>query len=362
MSPAHTSYSAINLFEQCPLRYRIERVDRRQAPDTSPLRVGTAVHAAIAAYIRHLQEEGLQTDITWAEEALTKADAALGREGRSLDAGEWEEVGKIFQTFIESHLFEPSQIAEVEKRESIPLDGLQFWAVIDLLEVEDGQPRIRDWKTGWRVPSQAEAEKDLQLRCYAWVVNRLYGYDEINCKLEYVRHGAVRTVQVGPEEITKTEKRILKAIQAIEAETDWAPTPGSHCSYCPWTGECPAGDNESADPEALAGRILVLEAQLREAQAKLKAYCNEHGPVVVGGEMFGYLPPKDGGWTVTDPREYAQVLQRHGLEPLDYFKVDSYKLKSIRTAKKWQHVLDDIKPLLEQDISTRFTHRKIEEE
>jgi len=360
MKLKHASYSALNLFEQCPRRYKIERVDKHKSPDSKPLRVGSAVHAGIAAYIRHLQAENLQTDITWSDWAIEAAAAVMKKEHRILDADEWEEVGAIFQTFISSHLFNPAQIAEVEKREEIPLGDLTFWAVIDLLEVEDGQARVRDWKTNWNVMSKAEVEKDFQLRCYAWAVHKLYGYDEVECTLEFVRHGAFRTAFIGPDEIVLTEARIKVAIESIEAETEWAPTPGSHCSYCPWSGECPVGGDESEDPEALAGLILVLETRIKEAQAKLKTYCNEHGPVMVGGEVFGYLPPKDGGWQVANKAAFADVLVSHGLPPWDYFNVSSTKLKSIRTAKKWAHVMADVEPLLEKDISTKFGHRKAE--
>jgi CRISPR/Cas system-associated exonuclease Cas4 (RecB family) len=354
----HASYSALKMYEDCPRRYKIERVDKRKGPDSKPLRMGSAVHAAIAAYIRHLQEDNLQTDITWTDAALVEADAAMSKEKRILDADEWEEVGNIFQAFVSSHMFDSACIAEVEKKEEIPLDGLTFYAVIDLLEVEDGQAKLWDWKSSWKVPSQAEVAKDFQLRVYAWAVHKLYDYDTVRCALDFVRHGAVREIVIGPEEIAATEKRILEDIEKIRAEKEWAPTPGSHCTYCPWSSECELADSEDEDPEALAGYILVLEAQLREAQAKLKAYCNEHGPVVVGGELFGYLPPKDGGWQVTDKPAFAAALDRHGLDPWDYFNVNSTKLKSIRTAKKWRHVLADVEPLLERDVSTEFKHRK----
>ncbi len=356
----HTSYSALSLYLQCPFRYAIERVENRKAPDSRPFRVGSAVHAGIAAYLRHLVEEGLQTDVTWGETALAEADAAMAREGRALQEDEREEVGEILAGFLSSHLFSPSQIAEIEKRDKIPLDGLQLWAVVDLLEVADGKPVITDWKSSWRVPSKAEAERDFQLRVYAWAVKQLYGFEEVTCRLDYVRHGVVREVEYGPEDISKTEKRILDTVEKIESEDEWRPTPGSHCAHCPWASECPTGE-ESEDPAELAGRILILEAQLREAQAKLKTWCNENGPVEVGGEVFGYLPPKDGGWTVTDKAAFAEILGSHGLDPWDYFSVSSQKLKSLRTAKKWAHVMADLEPLLTQDITVKFCHRKAEE-
>lgn len=349
----HASYSALNLYEQCPRRYKIERVEKRRAPDAKPLRVGSAVHAGIAAYIRHLQEDNLQTDITWADAALIEADAAMSEEGRKLTEDEWEEVGQIFQSFISSHMFDPSCIAEVEKREEIPLDGISFWAVIDLLEVEEDQAKLRDWKSSWKVPSQAEVDRDFQLRVYAWAVHKLYGYDEVRCDLEFVRHGAVRSVLIGPEEIEKTEKRILEGIEKIRAEKDWAPTPGSHCTYCPWSGECEAADSDGEDPEALAGRILVLEAQLKEAQGKLKEYCVENGPVVVGGEQFSYFDSH--GLRATDVIAISRFMEMRRLDPADYFSINNKKLQSLMRDKAFAA---EIKPYTEETISTSFRHKK----
>ncbi|MFA4972873.1 MAG: PD-(D/E)XK nuclease family protein [bacterium] len=347
----HASYSALNLYGQCPLRFKIERVEKRKAPDTPPLRIGSAVHAGIAAYIRHLQEDNLQTDITWSDEALEAAAAAMKAEKRTLSADEWEEVGQIFASFISSHMFDPSCIAEVEKREKIPLDGLAFWTVIDFLEVEDGQAKLRDWKSSWRVPSQAEVSKDFQLRVYAWAVNKLYGFDKVRCALDFVRHGAVREVMIGPEDIAATEKRILETIEAIEAETEWAPTPGSHCSYCPWASGCPAVEGD--DPEELAGLILVLEAQLREAQAKLKAYCVEHGPVVVGGERFSYFDSH--GLKATDVIAVSRFIEMRGLDPAAYFSINNKKLQPLLRDKVFAA---EIEPYTEETISTSFRHKK----
>ena len=349
----HASYSALNLFEQCPLRFKIERVEKRKAEPTAPLLIGSAVHAGIAAYVRHLQAENLQTDITWSGQALEAAAAAMKKEGRNLDADEWDEVGRIFQSFISSHMFDPSVIAEVEKMEKIPLNGLQFWAVIDLLEAEGGRAKLRDWKSSWKVPSQAEVDRDFQLRVYAWAVNKLYGFEEVECCLEFVRHGAVRSTVIGPEEIAATEERILGAIQAIEAETEWAPTPGSHCSYCPWAGECTAPESEAEEPEALAGRILVLEQQLREAQAKLKEYCNEHGPVVVGGERFSYYDSH--GLKATDVTAISRFMEMRGLNPADYFSINNKKLQPLMRDKVFAA---EIEPYTEETVSTSFRHKK----
>lgn len=354
MTLKHASYSALNTYEQCPRRYKIERVERRKAPDTKPLRVGSAVHAAIAAYIKHLAEAGLETDITWGDQAMDAAAAAMAKEKRTLDADEWEEVGQIFQTFISSHMFNPAQIAEVEKKEEIPLDGLTFWVVIDLLEVEDGQAKVRDWKSSWKVLSQAEADKDFQLRVYAWAMHKLYGYDEVRCDLGFVRHGAVRSVLIGPEDIAKTEKRILEGIGKIEAEKDWPATPGSHCTSCAWADECMAIEGEVVDdPEKLAAEILVLERQINDRKERLKIWCTENGPVVVGGETFSYFDSH--GLKATDVIAISRFMEIRRLNPADYFSINNKKLQPLLKDKVFA---EEIEPYTEETVSTSFRHKK----
>lgn len=352
------SYTALSLYEQCPHRYRIERVEGRKPAPTRPLLVGQAVHAAIAAYLRHLQAERLATDVTWADAALDEA----AREVAALDSDGWAEVGEVFRGFVLAYAFEPERIAEVEKREAIPLAGDEFWAVIDLLEITDGTPRLRDWKTNWNVPTPAETDRDFQLRCYAWAVHRLYGYEEVECVLEYVRHGVSRSVVVGPEEIERTEKRLLGIIEKLQTEQDWVPHPGHYCSWCPWAAECPAGADTGGDPAAMAGRILVLESELKALRQQLAAWCAENGLLEVGGEVFGYLSPKDGSWTVTDKAAFSAALSSLGYDPWEYLSVNGTKLRSLRTAKKHAAAWAAVMPYVAQEVKVTFGHRRKEGE
>jgi len=356
------SYSALKQYGECPHRYRIERVEGHKAPPTRAMLVGSALHAAVAAYLRHLYSERLATDVTWIQPALEIAEDALRQERQALDGEGWEEAMELLAEYVTSHAFEPAAEAEIEKRLEVPVGdgGDTFIAIIDMLEIRDGQARVRDWKTSWAVPTQSEAQKDLQMYCYGWVVSRVYGCDEVYCELDYVRHGVTRGAVLGPEELARAEERILRAVDRIKREEEWAPAPGSHCAYCPWAADCPVAarpDGPDEDPRALAERILVLEAQLKRAKELLSMWCAEHGPVAVGGEVFGHLPPKSPSWAVTDKREYARILEGHGLDSSEFFRVDAVKLRQLNS-RKWAHVWADLEPLLRPEVKVTFTHRR----
>lgn len=366
MGQRHYSYSKLNLYGQCPLRYKRRYIEKREEPPSRALNVGSGVHAAIAAYDEHLVEEGLQTDVTWAPAALASAWKKLAKEGRKLSEAEKDEVSEIFLTFVDSHILDPDSVVSIEQMEKVERDGFTFWGVLDLFSMRDGVPVVRDYKTDHRVRSEADVVRDPQLATYAVMVHWMHGYEEILCELDFVRHRTIRQASFDLSAIKKAETYLLNQIEALDAERAWEPTPGSHCSWCAWADECPAASDRPArlstaeDAARLAAEILVLERQIKNRQDLLKEWCAVEGSITVGGEIFGHLPQKDGGWSITDKPTFAGILDRHGLDPWDYFNINSTKLKSIRTAKKWAHVLADVEPLLEKDTKTTFCHRKAE--
>lgn len=361
------SYSKLSLYGQCPLRYKWHYIDGRKEPPSRALKIGSAVHAAIAAYDKHLVSERLPTDVTYAPLALAAAWEELAKEGRRLSEDEKDEVEEVFLTFVDSHILEPESVVSIEEMEEVERDGFVFCGVLDLLSLRDGIPVVRDYKTDHQVRSPAAVAHDPQLATYAVLVHWAHGYEEVLCELDFVRHRTVRRTQYDLPGIKKAEAWLLGQIEALEAERDWSPTPGSHCAWCSWADECPAISDRplrlvtAEDAERLASEILVLEKQIKNRQNLLRDWCAVEGPVEVGGEVFGYLPSKDGGWTVTDKPGYAGILDSHGLDPWEYFNVNTTKLRSIRTAKKWAHVLADVEPLLERDNKTTFCHRKAED-
>jgi CRISPR/Cas system-associated exonuclease Cas4 (RecB family) len=360
-----TSYSALSLYESCPRRYLLERVEQRAAPESPALLLGSAVHAAIAAYLKHLRDEGLATDITWAAQAMKAAEEALAGNGRILGGDLREEAEEIFRTFVGSHAFDPADIAEVELSEKVDLpDGVQFFGVIDLLEVRDGLAVVTDWKTDWAVRGQAEVERDFQLRAYAWMVSKLYGYEEVVCRLDFVRHpGAVREALFGPEDMARTEERILRTVESLQTDKEWRPSPGSHCSWCPWSEDCPAVSDlpvsitTSEDAKRIAGEILVLEKQLKDRKEALKAWTAVEGTVTVGGQEFGHHESRS--LRVTDIPAFIALLEEAGKDPYGLLSVDGRKLSPYL---RDSYIRERLEEISEEVVSTRFGARKAKEE
>jgi CRISPR/Cas system-associated exonuclease Cas4 (RecB family) len=362
----HYSHSKLDKYNHCPRLFKIEAVDKRKAPDTPPLLIGSAVHAAIAAYDQHLTGCRLQTDITYRNLAMSAARDKMTQEGKQLDAEQWSQVAEVFDRFVESHILDPEAVVSIEKMERMNYCGMTWWGVMDLLQAKGDVAIITDYKSNWKVWTQAEAEKQMQTRIYAWMVNLLYGYTEFVARLDFVRNGVIREVELTMDDVRDAEKYVMDMIATIEADTEWKATPGNHCSWCAWSSECPAVSDlptlvsSPEDAERLASEILVLEQQVKERKSSLSDWCIENGNVRVGGEVFGHLPPKDpeSGWTINDIPVFIERLTIHGLDPWDFLSVNGTKLKSIRTAKKNAAVKADLEDIMERNVNTKFEHRK----
>jgi len=362
----HYSYSRLNLYDNCPRSYKLKYLEKREEPPSRPLRIGSAVHETIAAYDKHLVSERVQTDITWAPRALEEAKKALANPKRrggptKLASDEWAEVEDIFTAFVDSHILDPEHVAAIEEMHRISMDGYTFWAMIDLMEISGGGPRITDYKTDRHVRSDAEVKNDFQLGTYAWAIHTLSGYEEVYCQLDFVRYRTTKGVLFDLEAIKKVEKRVFDLIEAIRAEKEWAPTPGSHCSWCPWSEECPAVSDlpvkvtTPEDAERVAGEVLVLEKQLKDRKAALKDWTAVGGALVVGGQEFGHFESRS---LKPDVPAFIELMDDIGKDPYAYINVDGRKLKPLL---KDEQMRTEIEAISTESVSTSFRSRKARE-
>jgi len=362
----HYSYSKLSLYDNCSRQYKLRYLEKREEPPSRPLKIGGAVHEAIAAYDRHLVAERVKTDVTWATVALAEAKKNLEdpkqRGGPTkLNFDEWDEVTDIFMGFVDSHILEPENVAAIEEMHKIIQDGYTFWAKIDLMEILTGFPRITDYKTNHRIMSDAEISSDFQLGTYAWMIHTLSGYKEIYCQLDFVRHRTTKGVRFDLEAIKKVEKRITGLIETMRAEKAWKPAPGSHCSWCAWAADCPAISDLPVEPPQteedagkLGGEILVLEKQLKDRKEVLNKWTAKNGFLEVGGQAFGHFESR--GYKPDVPA-FIDLMREVGQDPYPYINVDGRKLSSLM---RDEQMAAEIELISQESVSTSFRHKKAE--
>ncbi len=350
----HYSYTRLNLYDNCPLAYKRKYIEKRSEEKSVPLLIGSGAHKLAELYDRHLLEHNLATDITAAPAIIEAAYA--DREMADLKREHWDEAERVFRYFVESHILEPANVVGIEEmlKISMPDLGCLFWAKIDRLETSGEKAIITDYKSDWNVRSQADVEKDFQLAVYAWSVARLFPHiNEFLVRLDFIRHGTVREVELTMADYERTEKRICQMIAAIEADKKFAPTPGAHCSWCSWSEDCTAISNMTIacgcpeDAHRVASELALLKKQVGDREDALRSYCTVAGPVTAGGLTWAHWTERTKEW---DVREFVATL---GDPAYDYLSVNSTKVKPL--LKKDGERLER---LFTEKVATKFKSKK----
>ena len=340
------SYTRLNIYRQCPRRYRARYLDGLPERETEALLIGREAHELIAAYLRHLVEERLETDVTWSPPPGYRYESTM--------------LLREMQASVAIH---PERVVAVEEAVEADLGGRRFLGYLDLLELSEDTPIVTDWKSDQRVRTQAEVERDLQMRLYACLVRGAYGYNLVRCREHFLRFRSRVEMEAGAEVMDRTEEEIAALVRLIEGEREWAPTPGTHCAWCPQqlSEGCPAVSESPVriggvdDARRLAGEILVLEKQLKDRKDALRAWTAIEGPVQVGGAEFGHFESR--GVRVVDWPRFMAAVELAGEDPYEFLSVDGRRVARLLRGQ----LGEAIRETMEETISTTFRSRRARE-
>jgi putative RecB family exonuclease len=259
----HLSYSQLNTFLTCPLRYRFQYVEGRPPQHlSSSLLLGSAIHSALADYFFAQLETGepatperllgfFHDDL---RQRLASATAPVLFQS---DAGDADGLRRQGEALLRAFLADPGpsslQVVAVELPLSTGLHddqgkptGIQLLGVIDLLLRDElGRLIALDHKTAKNPISQDAADSDLQLSAYAELLRRCgtLGADETLCcgfhvlrKLKTPKIERVMTRRQ-PSDGRRFCRLAGAVLAAIEAQACY-PCPGWACGDCPYQQAC----------------------------------------------------------------------------------------------------------------------------
>ena len=246
----HFSYSQLNTYLMCPLRYRLQYVELIPAAfTTSALAFGSAIHEAVAAFHQqHLLGDPIRPDQmldvyrqAWASRNGEEVRFCNGDNEESLQ----EKAKQMLTVYHES--CDPSvetlgieEFFEVSIHDAVP----PFQGYIDLIEQgQSGTATVVDLKTAARKLSNGQAHSNLQLTAYSIGAAALgFNPDQLTLRLDVVTK--TKTPELVRYETTRTEpqrerfcKLVTQVWHAIERES-WFPRQDWHCSQCAWAGPC----------------------------------------------------------------------------------------------------------------------------
>lgn len=328
------SYSRIDTYQRCPHKYELAYVQKVPVPEPGIFALGSAVHDAL----KFMHAPG-RLELPSLEAVIEEYCRSF--EARARTVGE-EEKGRLFESgaaMLTRHYgkagSQPDEgrvVGNVELDFALPFgNGHSVCGRIDRIDVlPDGSLEVIDYKTGRRMPSQLDVDKDLQLAIYRLASETLlYPGREVTASLYYVNHGVKISADRSPEVLERAKAEIAEAVAGIERE-EFAPKVGNHCDYCEYRRSCSVfRPVEAAEEERLSIEEMIRDydrvdrelAELRAEEKESKARLGE-----LEGAILEWFEAHDTGFyevggtsVIRDIRtrtSYAVEKVKEALEPL----------------------------------------------
>ena len=240
------SYSAASTFKQCPKRWALEKVEKRDTGDGGNAAiVGFTVHAALEAL---LSEEPEKRTYEAAKEFIfdlcDKRSELRNHSAKTSQRFKNACLEKI-NTYFEVCNPEKVDVIDVEQRVCVNFGGIKFNGIIDLVYSDNDKVVVADYKTGSKKIERFSTGHKQQILLYA------AAYQEVNntpCHTASVIYlgeaSGERNYQVTERSVSDAVNGLLEVFNDIEqsVEADSFPAQTSPlCYWCPFLLECEPG-------------------------------------------------------------------------------------------------------------------------
>ena len=198
------SYSAIKLYEQCPLKYKLTRIDHLVEPSGDAANRGKTIHAEIEAILKGGLNL-LSDDIKHLEEKLSNWIKVNGQSELPVGINDkWEPV-------------------------DFDAEDVMFRGIIDLfIKEESGRATVLDFKTG------KHRDYSDQVSVYSTVIlSTMPDVDTVENVIEFI--DLAKTDKYKPvtrSDLPRLQLQLKGRITAIEKDMIYAPNPSVLCKWC----------------------------------------------------------------------------------------------------------------------------------
>ena len=364
-----TSYSALNTYQTCPLKYKFQEIDKIRVSPSKEAVFGTIIHSALKFLhepkpIPPTLEELLEFyNNSWNSEVYEdkQEEMAMMQQGvRILEDYYQKNNPKDFRIVNLETFFSVSVgkiLLENSVQEEVTLSGK-----IDRIDqIAGGGLEIIDYKTAKNLPSQEMVNSNLQLAIYQMGVQSRWPSlnKPIKLSLYFLKHNIKLSTSRTPGQIEEVKSQILDLVKKIKTG-DFKPIPGHLCDWCGYQRECPMfkhkfkREKSEIDINEAVREYYKLKEKSKKATrrvAELQQLINQYCDEQKIERVFSDSENAENNITVT-----RTLQQRY-----DY---DLDKVKSILDPlNKWNEVISVDSAKLKKVISTLpyQEKRKIEE-
>lgn len=254
-----TSYSALSTYQQCPLKFKFQEIDRIRVPKGIEAIFGNIVHNCLKFMFERSPLYPALDEITdrfanlWQDLPAGRQEKKVANINPEEEKAYYEDGISILKNFYRLNQPWNFNVLDLESRFEVLIPDSQtkeehiLTGIIDRIDkTADSSFEIIDYKTSRRLPSQENLDKDLQMSIYHLGLSRRWPHLEpgnIKLSLYFLKHGEKITTSRSPEDLEKTKNSVIGLIneikKRIENNFDFPPFPSPLCHWCGYRPMCP---------------------------------------------------------------------------------------------------------------------------
>lgn len=234
-----TSYSQIDTFKACPLKFKYRYILKIPAAPNHTLSFGRTIHQTLHQFHAHqMQGSNLKLNdllATYEKEFIPEGYDSPAHKKERFQSGIWA-LTQYFHTY--RHKLEKPLLLEQEFKLKIT-PTITLIGKIDRIDQSEDGPVIIDYKTG-ESKDQKKVDKDTQLSIYALAAKESLNLKPETLSLLFIETGDIITTTRSTAQIAKVKKTLQKDIENIQTST-FPPKPNYPfpCGYCEYNRICP---------------------------------------------------------------------------------------------------------------------------
>lgn len=238
------SASAIESYETCPLKFKLQREWRLSQQVHGAMQYGAAMHRVLRTYYDSVRAQRTKTEAELLQMFHEDLTAARIQDEYQRDLYLALGAGQL-KTFLAAAQQGPApEVLNTEEWFEVDVAGTKVAGRIDRIDRNaDGSVAIVDYKTG-KARSQEDADESLQLSIYAMAAKEKWGY-RVGSLVFHNLDGNVPVLSKRDDFQVERARERVKDVARHIAEGNFEPKPGFHCNYCAFRSLCPAKEKHA---------------------------------------------------------------------------------------------------------------------
>ncbi len=275
------SFSKLETFENCPLRYKFNYLDKIKRDEESiEAFLGLCFHETMERLYQELKFRiiSLEELIDYYNDLWNKnyhENIFIVKKERCKD--DYQKLGEkcIVNYYHRYYPFNQGRTLAIEKRVEIDLDGSKTYLLqgfIDRIDrLDDGTYEIHDYKTSSYLPEQKEKNEDKQLALYQLGLKNLWNdVEKVNLVWHYVVFDQEIVSTRSTDELENLKSETISLIKKIENTEEFLPKESNLCAWCSYMDLCPLKKHQQKVEELSLDKFLKDEGvQLVNTYVKL---------------------------------------------------------------------------------------------